>query len=168
MSKEEYPIAVKNADRLQAVDPEPFKRKSWWKIGGTDEAFVSVDVGYARTSSPASSSDVKLDAVKALGRSVWETEEAKELYKPIEGYEGAHRFDPSFKWTAEEENALIRKVSVATWSPLSLQIDMSLSSIGALLCQRASCSLLFNWTEGTSPRLSAKRCCVCETHAPGF
>lgn len=28
-------------------------------------------------------------------------------------YEGYHRFDPSYKWTAKEEKTLLRKVSLA-------------------------------------------------------
>jgi hypothetical protein len=31
-------------------------------------------------------------------------------YKPIERYEGYHRYDPNFDWEPEEERRLIRKV----------------------------------------------------------
>lgn len=31
-------------------------------------------------------------------------------YKPIEKYEGAHRYDPTFHWTEGEEKKLIRRV----------------------------------------------------------
>lgn len=30
--------------------------------------------------------------------------------KPIPEYEGAHRWDPEFDWTEEEEKAIVRKV----------------------------------------------------------
>lgn len=36
----------------------------------------------------------------------------KEIYKPIEGYEGAHRFDSSMKWSVDEEKRLVRTVSI--------------------------------------------------------
>lgn len=31
-------------------------------------------------------------------------------YKPIEGYEGAHRYDPKLEWEPKEEKKLVRKV----------------------------------------------------------
>lgn len=31
-------------------------------------------------------------------------------YKPIDKYEGAHRYDPEFQWTEKEEQKLIRRV----------------------------------------------------------
>jgi MFS transporter, ACS family, DAL5 transporter family protein len=96
---------------LQLVNRHPVHSKPWWKLGGTDSSFVSVDAGYAKTTS-ASSSSSKLGSHESLGQHVWETEEAKEIYKPIEGYEGAHRFDPSLQWTPEEEQRLVRTVSL--------------------------------------------------------
>jgi hypothetical protein len=33
------------------------------------------------------------------------------FYRPIEKYEGIHRWDPKFLWTEEEEKRLIRRVS---------------------------------------------------------
>jgi hypothetical protein len=35
-----------------------------------------------------------------------------EFYKPIESYEGAHRYDPSYTWEPSEEKRIVRKVSV--------------------------------------------------------
>ena len=34
-------------------------------------------------------------------------------YRPIDTYEGIHRFDPDFDWEPEEERKVIRKVSIA-------------------------------------------------------
>jgi hypothetical protein len=34
----------------------------------------------------------------------------REVYERAE-YEGRHRYDPEYKWTAEEEQRLVRKVS---------------------------------------------------------
>lgn len=31
-------------------------------------------------------------------------------YRPIDEYEGAHRFDPSYQWTENEEKRLVRRV----------------------------------------------------------
>jgi hypothetical protein len=151
MSKNEYPTTKKEAGSLHIIDRDPIKRRPWWKVGGKDESFVSVDAGYARTVSPASSSETKLGTVEELGHNVWETEGAKEIYKPIEGYEGAHRFDPSFVWTAEEEKKLVRTVSPSGTSVIpTTQTDKLYSSIGASRSRRVSCSSLFNLTEETS------------------
>jgi hypothetical protein len=34
------------------------------------------------------------------------------VYKPIPEYEGAHRWDPDFEWTEQEERAVVKKVRV--------------------------------------------------------
>jgi hypothetical protein len=113
MSKEAYPSHTTAIDEsgLNNVYDQPTKRRPWWKLGGKDSSFVSVNAGYANTTFSTSSSDTKLDTDKDLGRHVFETDDTKEIYKPIEGYEGAHRFDPSFQWTQEEERKLVRTVS---------------------------------------------------------
>jgi hypothetical protein len=36
------------------------------------------------------------------------------FYRPIDKYEGIHRWDPKFTWTDEEEKKLIRRVSDLT------------------------------------------------------
>lgn len=33
-------------------------------------------------------------------------------YRPIAEYEGAHRFDPTYEWTENEEKRLVRRVCV--------------------------------------------------------
>ena len=116
LEKETYPVDSKDVDgtKLHSVDQHPIKRQPWWKLGGTDYSFVSVDAGYARNPDSASSSNTRLDESEYLGKSVYDTIEAKEIYKPIEGYEGAHRFDPNFEWTPEEERKLVRTVSFNT------------------------------------------------------
>ena len=112
MSKEAYAFEPKEVDEsggLRVVDAHPVKRDPWWKFGGNDVSFVSVDAGYAKVAESASSSDTKLN--EPLGQHVWETEESREIYKPIEGYEGAHRFKPGFQWEPEEERKLVRQVT---------------------------------------------------------
>lgn len=34
------------------------------------------------------------------------------FYRPVEGYEGMHRYDPLEQWTPQEEKKLVRKVCV--------------------------------------------------------
>jgi hypothetical protein len=40
----------------------------------------------------------------------WDASGLETHYKPIESYEGFHRFDPNFDWEPEEERKLVRKV----------------------------------------------------------
>ncbi|KAK5158248.1 hypothetical protein LTS14_003266 [Recurvomyces mirabilis] len=44
------------------------------------------------------------------GRTTFKTESLEEYYKPINSYEGAHRYDPQFEWTPAEEKRLVRKL----------------------------------------------------------
>lgn len=46
-----------------------------------------------------------------------------ESYKPIPEYEGAHRFDPLFEWTAKEEKSLVRRVCWSNFPFLCLAIE---------------------------------------------
>lgn len=149
---------------LQNADPIPVKSKPWWKLGGKDFSFVSVNAGYTESTNSNSSSEIKLEqqGTENLGRHVFETEDTKELYKPIEGYEGAHRFDPNFTWEPEEEKRLVR--TVRFWSNLFMyRANEYHSSIGELPYQRASCSSHFNSTVVTYHKLSRILCCVSNT-----
>ncbi|KAK4555704.1 hypothetical protein LTR86_007457 [Recurvomyces mirabilis] len=51
------------------------------------------------------------------GRTTFETESLEEYYKPIDSYEGAHRYDPKFEWTTAEEKRLVRKIDlrICSW-----------------------------------------------------
>ena len=83
--------------------------QKWWKLSGRDISHVSVNDGYV-DSGASSFDETGDDALVKNVNNVFDAPEAAELYKPIEGFEGAHRFDPSATWTQAEENALIRKV----------------------------------------------------------
>ena len=48
---------------------------------------------------------------KKEARTTWETDSLDSYYKPIDSYEGAHRYDPDFEWTPAEEKKVVRKVS---------------------------------------------------------
>ncbi|KAJ5917149.1 Major facilitator superfamily domain general substrate transporter [Penicillium verhagenii] len=40
----------------------------------------------------------------------FEIKEGHEFYRPIDSYEGIHRWDPEFEWTEEEERKVVRKI----------------------------------------------------------
>ena len=48
----------------------------------------------------------KTQAVKAT----FDLTEGQHFYRPIDGYEGLHRWDPDFTWTESEEKRIVRKV----------------------------------------------------------
>ena len=44
-------------------------------------------------------------------RATFASENLHDFSKPIDTYEGRHRWDPNFEWDEKEENKLVRKVS---------------------------------------------------------
>jgi hypothetical protein len=82
------------------------KRPKWYSLSGKDVSYVSVDAGYEVDSETSS---VDEGAVRNT-ENVFESPEALDIYKPVAGYEGTHRFDASATWTQEEEKKLVRKV----------------------------------------------------------
>ena len=147
-------------NRVPISNHKSLSRRRWWSLGGQDHSFVSVEVGYARNNQYASSSETT-ESVERKEHNVFDTAEATEFYKPIEGYEGSHRFSPSAKWTVAEEQALISTVR------LSLLIDTTkialltiFSWTGGLLCHVVSCSLLYSSIEETTHKPSRTICWV--------
>ncbi len=41
----------------------------------------------------------------------FDNDSLESFYKPIESFEGAHRYDPNFQWDKKEEARVVRKVS---------------------------------------------------------
>lgn len=91
----------------------PYRRQKWWQLGGKDVSHVSIDAGYETAPSSASSSSLE-DGNKNEG--VFVAPEALEVYRPVEGFEGTHRFDPSATWSYEEEEQLVKKVHGLVWT----------------------------------------------------
>ena len=92
----------------------PVKRNPWWKFGGQDFAFVTVDQGYVTQQQANSDADLKAPSISSTEseHNVFDDADAAEIYKPMKEYEGSHRFDQSATWTPEEEAALVRRVSL--------------------------------------------------------
>lgn len=115
MNKSEGTIAI-NAEPVDVKTDSGrathnVKSPPWWKIGGEDYSYVSIDGDYTVASGSSSSEESLDDTVVKKRNSVFQAPEALELYKPPESYEGAHRFNPNLVWTQEEEKALVRRVS---------------------------------------------------------
>lgn len=50
-------------------------------------------------------------------RTTFETDSLETYYKPIDSYEGRHRYDPEFEWEAKEERKVVRKIDykICSW-----------------------------------------------------
>ncbi|OOF96749.1 hypothetical protein ASPCADRAFT_145526 [Aspergillus carbonarius ITEM 5010] len=64
----------------------------------------------ASSSSSLTESDHRV--VKYVSDGAFDASEDPRFYKPIPEYESAHRWDPYFEWTEEEEKRLIRKIDL--------------------------------------------------------
>ena len=94
-----------------ASDEGPRVRANkWWQFGGKDRIFVASQKQPSKTSLTSSQED-ELENDNNVFGSVFSDSRAVEFYKPIEKYEGRHRFDMHATWSDEEEKKLIRKVS---------------------------------------------------------
>ncbi|KAG6238085.1 hypothetical protein E4U24_007256 [Claviceps purpurea] len=82
--------------------------RKWWQLGGEDVSHLPIDADHGLLSSMSSLEEASKQQSQTENRPV--APEAQEVYKPVDGFEGAHRFDPAAKWTDEEEQALVRKV----------------------------------------------------------
>ncbi|KAG6199098.1 hypothetical protein E4U50_007434 [Claviceps purpurea] len=82
--------------------------RKWWQLGGEDVSHLPIDADHGLLSSMPSLEEASKQQSQTESRPV--APEAQEVYKPVDGFEGAHRFDPAAKWTDEEEQALVRKV----------------------------------------------------------
>lgn len=58
--------------------------------------------------------DAAVTETKLFKRSVrdgtFDNDSLESFYKPIDEYEGRHRYDPEFEWDAKEEKRIVRKV----------------------------------------------------------
>ncbi|OQE74633.1 hypothetical protein PENNAL_c0076G04527 [Penicillium nalgiovense] len=62
------------------------------------------------------------------GEGTFEAGEGHHFYRPIDSYEGLHRWDPNFQWTEKEERKIVRKIDarVCTFACVTffaLQLD---------------------------------------------
>lgn len=85
---------------------QPVKRQRWYHLYGKDLSHVPVDEGYSTGSETAS---LHSDFVNNH-HNIFAAPEAVDIYKIVDGFEGAHRFEPSATWEAQEEEKLVRRV----------------------------------------------------------
>ncbi|KAB8262113.1 major facilitator superfamily domain-containing protein [Aspergillus pseudonomiae] len=103
-------------------------------MAGEEPKTVPVSTIEVDTDSPVASTKYDSDRERQEsptqplpGKSTFETEDHR-LYRPIDSYEGIHRWDPDFRWTEEEERKIVRKIDwrVCTFACVTffaLQLD---------------------------------------------
>jgi hypothetical protein len=74
-----------------------------------------------RRSSISSSSPIlplsesgEVDDEAPLKPSTFQVDGLETFYKPIEGYEGLHRYDPEYTWSSTDERSVVRKVCLTS------------------------------------------------------
>ncbi|KAK5116078.1 hypothetical protein LTR85_009360 [Meristemomyces frigidus] len=95
--------------------------------GGDSPRKGSVAITAFPEAAPILAADTKLFS-KTEGRVTFDTDSLEEYYKPIDSYEGIHRYDPEFQWTPAEEKKVVRKIDykICAWVCLmffALQLD---------------------------------------------
>lgn len=138
----------------------------WWRFGGKDQCFVPVNVPSTAKSTWSPSDEDELVNENTIYGSVFSDSRAQEFYKPIEKYEGRHRFDMHATWSEEEEKNLVRRVSARILpSTTSTRFRMTYldSSTGGSVCGPVSCFLHYSLIEATSIKRSQTICLVCIT-----
>lgn len=101
-----------DSTRDSASDEGPRLRANpWWRFGGKDQSFVPVNAPSTTKSTRSSSDEDEHANESTIYGSVFSDSRAQEFYKPIEKYEGRHRFDMHATWSEDEEKKLVRRVS---------------------------------------------------------
>ncbi|KAJ5528374.1 hypothetical protein N7513_012533 [Penicillium frequentans] len=73
----------------------------------------TAQVSASQKDSPGASileSDQESQQAQGYDNGTFQVKEGHEYYRPIDSYEGMHRWDPGFEWTEEEEKNIVRKI----------------------------------------------------------
>ena len=92
------------------------------------EAIVNDPVLAGRRESAVPDGDRRRSSVTAVRLGTFSNAADDDFYRPIDSYEGVHRYDPKFSWDAADEKKLVRKLDwkICTWACLmffALQLD---------------------------------------------
>ncbi|KAF2130741.1 MFS general substrate transporter [Dothidotthia symphoricarpi CBS 119687] len=104
--------------------------KSTNEISGHRKTDFEITTGSSNTSSSENIPESNLGPGKNERTTYASNGLEKDHYRPIETYEGIHRYDPDFEWEPKEEKKVVRKIDkrIMTWACLmffSLQLDRS-------------------------------------------
>lgn len=74
----------------------------------------SQEISDSRGVSDTDDSDRENLSQTRLKESTFNSTEDPRFYRPIDSYEGLHRWDPYFDWTEDEERKIVRKVGLSS------------------------------------------------------
>src|SRR5690606_5716464 len=88
-----------------------------------------VNIPLSSSNSSAEEYDVEDGEYRSQGRHIFSDEKIAAHWRGIyeeAKYEGRHRFDPEFKWTAEEEKKVLKKIDarIMWWTWVRLQMSL--------------------------------------------
>lgn len=83
----------------------------WWRFGGRDRSYIPTRNEPSKSSQDSLTDPRDIESENTADLSVFNDAKAYDIYKPIENYEGRHRFDPRATWSDGEEKKLVRRVS---------------------------------------------------------
>lgn len=104
------PLKRENSDENPSTIQAKSGWRSWWKAESGDHVFVPVDPYSAVETNSKSDAESNPPTNKDISDGSDSVNDNPNLYIPVDGYEGKHRFDPTATWTDQEERSLIRKV----------------------------------------------------------
>lgn len=93
----------------------------WWQFGGRDRSYIPTRAYTSKSSLDAFNEPGSGDGDNTADDSVFNDVKAFDLYKPIEKYEGRHRFDQRATWTDAEEKKLVRRVRICRFHARELR-----------------------------------------------
>jgi hypothetical protein len=92
----------------------PLSREGYIELHGQDEDEQEADDPRSSINSHSpilpKSEIAESNQESVDGRATFDTSGLESHYKPVDGYEGAHRYDPSYSWEPVDEQRVVRKV----------------------------------------------------------
>ena len=92
------------------IDLEVSEQTTLLAMGKSNESSFGESEITTESKTPPTVGVTEAVFTRTRGRT-FETDSLESHYKPIDTYEGRHRYDPSFEWEPQEERKVVRKVS---------------------------------------------------------
>jgi hypothetical protein len=125
---------------------------------GTEEAKIT-NISTNEKDSPGTSNQGDSDkewqkTEHQVREGTFDAVEGHHFYRPIDSYEGLHRWDPEFEWTEDEEKKIVRKVILC----FSKLMDESSAKIVRLMLVFVHLHVLLFLRCNLTAETSARRC----------
>lgn len=84
-----------------------------------------IDIAHRSESSDSPSYSGKPALFTKGPRETFQVDSLRFSYRPVDSYEGLHRFDPDFEWHLQEEKEVVRRVCLLSSWPSSFKLNHS-------------------------------------------